>query len=93
MSAVSISTDSNWLEESARVIDRGGVVALAYEALFGLAADAFNPDAVARSAAIKDRPELESGSKPISVILPSTEHLKKVAKDVPPLALDLSRRH
>lgn len=88
-----ISPKGNWLELAVHTIHNGGVVALAYERLFGLAADALNPDAVARSAAIKGRPTNAKGLKPIQVILPNESAIHQVAASVPPAATHLSQIH
>lgn len=79
MSATRIPADRHWLRHASRTIAEGGVVAVAFEQLFGLAADALNPEAVAKSAAIKERPTHEMGAKPISVILPSVGHCAEVS--------------
>ena len=44
------------LEEAARWIARGRVIAIPTDTLYGLAADPFQPDAVRRVFAIKERP-------------------------------------
>lgn len=92
MSIQQIAPMEGWLQRAADVVNGGGVVALAYERLFGLAADALNPDAVARSAAIKDRPTKKMGIKPISVILPSLEHVSLVSPGLPEQAKLLAKR-
>jgi L-threonylcarbamoyladenylate synthase len=61
--------------------------------LFGLAADALNEEAVARSAAIKDRPTHEMGAKPISVILPSLAHIGRVSTGLSARAQKLAERY
>lgn len=85
--------DPGWVDEAARVVRGGGVVALAYERLFGLAADALHPEAVAKVAKIKGRPAGERGPRPISVILPNRGALWTVAREVGPLAEKLMDRH
>jgi L-threonylcarbamoyladenylate synthase len=71
----------------------GQVVALAYERLFGLAADALDLTAVARVAAIKGRPSQTAGPKPIAVILPNRDALKLVAREISPLTSRLADRY
>ena len=68
-------------------------MALPFERLFGLAANALDPSAVARVAALKSRPEHRVGPRPIAVILPELEALERVAADVSPLAKQLARAH
>src|SRR4051794_13999759 len=48
--------DPSVLEEAARVLMRGGLVAFATETVYGLGADATNPEAVARIFEAKGRP-------------------------------------
>src|SRR4051794_39610267 len=48
--------DPSVLEEAARVLKRGGLVAFATETVYGLGADATNPEAVARIFEAKGRP-------------------------------------
>jgi len=48
--------DERALEEAARVIRSGGVVALPTDTLYGLAVDPFNAEAVAKVYAVKERP-------------------------------------
>ncbi|MCP4605786.1 MAG: L-threonylcarbamoyladenylate synthase [Proteobacteria bacterium] len=74
-------------------IKKGCVVALPYERLFGLAANAFDPEAVARVAAIKGRPADVSGSHPISVIAPDIDAVRRVTAEFSPLAHRLAEQY
>ncbi len=51
-----LSPTSEAIDEAARILAEGGLVALPTETVYGLAADAANPDAVARLYAAKGRP-------------------------------------
>ena len=82
-----------WINEACAIIASGGVVALPYERLYGLAADALNPQAVARVAAIKNRSLGRPDRRPIAVILPNVESLEHVAAEVTSLAGELAHRH
>lgn len=93
MSSVLLKMDEGWLERAASAVIAGGVVALPYERLFGLAANALDEDAVARVANIKRRPDRASGSKPIAVILPARAALALVAAGFSPAAVRLADRH
>jgi L-threonylcarbamoyladenylate synthase len=68
------------------VLRRGGVVALPTETVYGLAADASNPDAVARVFAIKGRP----ADHPLIVHLGSAAHMADWASTVPDTAWRLA---
>ena len=93
MTALHISADADWLKKASDVVLHGGVVAVAFERLFGLAADALDADAVARSAAIKDRPTHEMGTKPIAVILPSIDYVNLVSTGLGERARALANRY
>jgi L-threonylcarbamoyladenylate synthase len=83
------ATPSGWLKEAARTVLAGGVVALPFERLFGLAARATDADAVARSAVIKGR----GVGQPIAVIVPDAGGVPEIAASFPPLAVALAERH
>ncbi|MBC7981383.1 MAG: threonylcarbamoyl-AMP synthase [Armatimonadetes bacterium] len=57
------------------LLQRGDIVALPTETVYGLAADAFNPAAVAKIFAAKERPEFD----PLIVHIASFKDLKRVA--------------
>lgn len=61
---------------AAGLLAQGEVVALPTETVYGLAADAFNADAVARVFAAKERPSFD----PLIVHVSSKEELKEVAE-------------
>lgn len=64
----------------------GELVALPTETVYGLGADASNPEAVARIFAAKGRP----ADHPLIVHLPGAAHLEDWARDIPPLAWELA---
>jgi L-threonylcarbamoyladenylate synthase len=77
------------------VLAQGGLVAVPTETVYGLAADALNPDAVRRIFELKGRPT----AHPLIVHLPAPrepsapawrELLERWAVDVPPLAVELA---
>ena len=70
------------IAEAAAVIKRGGVIAFPTRCLYGLGADAFNPDAVERMIQIKQRP----GNKPILVLIDTRNRLKSLVTHIPPAA-------
>jgi L-threonylcarbamoyladenylate synthase len=83
-----ISTDRNAAVELLR---QGDVVALPTETVYGLAADAFNPIAVAKIFEAKGRPRFD----PLIVHLPDRDWLEKVADILPQdqqLVLKLTER-
>ena len=70
------------IAEAAAVIKRGGVIAFPTRCLYGLGADAFNPDAVERMIQIKQRPD----NKPILVLIDTRNRLKSLVTHIPPAA-------
>jgi L-threonylcarbamoyladenylate synthase len=66
----------------------GHPVAVPTETVYGLAADALNPVAVARIFEAKERPHFD----PLIVHLPDLSWLEQLASDIPPLALRLAGR-
>ena len=70
------------LEEAVRILSEGGVAAIPTDTLYGLAADALNPDAIERVFAIKERPE----GMALPVLLSDTEQFSMVAHEVPEAA-------
>lgn len=75
------------IRQAAEVIRCGGLVAFPTETVYGLGADALNPEAVARIFAVKKRPACD----PLIVHIADTEDLERVVRDVPPQAERLSR--
>lgn len=70
------------IEFAAAILQRGGVVALPTETVYGLAADASQPEAVKRIFAIKGRP----ADHPLIVHIADKSQLSYWASDVPPSA-------
>jgi len=74
------------LARAAAVLRAGGLVAFPTETVYGLGADASNPDAVARVFAAKGRP----ADHPLIVHLPEASHLRHWAVDIPEAAFRLA---
>jgi L-threonylcarbamoyladenylate synthase len=70
------------IAEAAAVIKQGGVIAFPTRCLYGLGADAFNPDAVERMIQIKQRPD----DKPILVLIDTRSRLESLVTHIPPAA-------
>ncbi|MEZ4526875.1 MAG: L-threonylcarbamoyladenylate synthase [Desulfobacterales bacterium] len=70
------------IEEAAGIIRKGGVVVFPTSSLYGLAADAFNPDAIEKLFDLKDR----SHEKAILVLISEIRELSTLVKSVPPEA-------
>jgi L-threonylcarbamoyladenylate synthase len=65
--------------EAARIICSGGVVVFPTTSLYGLAADASNPEAVEKVFAIKQRPL----DKPILILVPNLWDIQGLVQDIP----------
>jgi protein-tyrosine phosphatase len=77
------------LEEAARILRSGGIVALPTETVYGLAASSRIPEAVEKLLRIKGRPD----GKPFSYHLSSVDHIADLVEEVPPLARRLLERY
>ena len=80
--------DEGVLREAGRVLVGGGLVVIPTETVYGIAASALDPVAVARLRAAKSRPE----TKPLPVMISGASNIEAFAAPVPPLALQLARR-
>jgi L-threonylcarbamoyladenylate synthase len=70
------------VQQAARILEKGGVVAFPTETVYGLGADAFNPNAVARIFEIKKRPSFD----PLIVHVETPEEAVRLWTRVPPAA-------
>ena len=68
------------------LLQAGELVAFPTETVYGLGADAANPDAVAKIFAAKGRP----ADHPLIVHLPGAAHLDRWARDIPAVAWELA---
>lgn len=79
---------SEGIKEGARIIDDGGLVVFPTETVYGLGANAFDQDAVAKIFKAKGRP----GDNPLIVHISSLEQVKDIAVDVPDKFYELAAR-
>ena len=73
------------ITKAARIIKQGGTVAFPTETVYGLGADALNPDAVRKIFQAKGRPQ----DNPLIVHIADQEHLDVVVSEVPDSAYNL----
>ena len=78
--------DAQRIDKAVSILRAGGLVAFPTETVYGLGADAGNPEAVARIFAAKGRP----ADHPLIVHLGSADLLDDWAIDIPPLARTLA---
>lgn len=76
------------IEAAADALRRGELVVMPTETVYGLAADATNPEAIARIFALKGRPS----DNPLIVHVGTTVTLTEVARDIPDAAWTLVNR-
>ena len=76
------------VQQAAEVIRRGGLVAFPTETVYGLGADALNPDAVARIFEAKGRPKFD----PLIVHIAERDSLERLLRDFPDNAETLADR-
>ena len=76
------------IQDAAAVIRQGGIFAFPTRCLYGLGADAFNPEAVDRIFKIKQRPP----NKPLLVLLDDPQRLKSLVTHISVAAKVISER-
>ena len=81
--------DQRVLDEAARVLGRGGLVAFPTETFYGLGAAALDRRAVRRVFEVKGRP----ASMPLLVLVDSEAMVGRVAPEIPARARELITRH
>jgi len=85
--AVIVTADENTIVEAALLLKQGGLVALPTETVYGLGADASNPEAVKRIFTAKGRPE----NHPLIVHVGSVEQISDWAVNIPDVAWRLAK--
>jgi L-threonylcarbamoyladenylate synthase len=75
------------ITDAVTILRRGGLVAFPTETVYGLGADAENPEALKRLYAVKGRP----GYHPVIVHLASAEQLQDWAREIPEAAWQLAK--
>lgn len=83
-----LSNSTADLQEAAHLLKEGNVVGIPTETVYGLAADARNPEAVRQIFAAKGRP----ADNPLIVHIAKLKELESVAVSVPELALKLAEK-
>ncbi len=80
--------EADLIEQAGQLLRAGGLVAFPTETVYGLGANALDPQAVARIFAAKGRP----ANDPLIVHLASFEQIETVGRQIPLIAVDLARR-
>jgi len=79
--------DAAKIAHAAKLLQAGALVAFPTETVYGLGADARNPEALARLTAVKGRDE----GKPYSLLVPSLRHAEQAAGNFTRIAQKLAR--
>ncbi len=77
------------ISEAARLLQQGEVVAIPTETVYGLAGNAYEPSALAKIFAAKERPTFD----PLIVHIADIAQLSDVAKDIPDAAYALAKAY
>jgi len=80
--------DCQSIERAGEIIREGGLVAFPTETVYGLAADVFNKQAVARVFEVKGRP----ANNPLPVQIASKDDLPRLVSEIPPVAKRLMEK-
>lgn len=80
-------SETSVISEAAGIIKNGGLVAFPTETVYGLGADAFNPDAVKKIFEAKGRPQ----DNPLILHISEFEMISQIARDLPDAALALAK--
>ena len=83
-----VNTDIKDIQTAAEILKNGGIVAIPTETVYGLAADAFNEEAVKNIFVAKGRPQ----DNPLIVHISSFEQIYLLAKEVPESARKLAEK-
>lgn len=83
-----VNKDIKDIEKAAEILKNGGIAAIPTETVYGLAADAFNGEAVKKIFEAKGRPQ----DNPLIVHISDFEQIYKIAREVPESAKKLCER-
>ena len=76
------------IQDAAAVIRQGGVIAFPTRCLYGLGADAFNPEAVSRIFKIKQRP----ANNPLLILIDDPKRLERLVTHISVAAKDIAEQ-
>ncbi len=83
-----LKTDEKGILSACEILKNGGVVAIPTETVYGLAANAFDDNAIEKVFKAKGRPQ----DNPLIVHIANLDMLYKIAKEVPKTALSLAEK-
>ena len=88
MQTVRLKDDKNGISAAAEKLRAGGVVAIPTETVYGLAASAYNDEAIAKVFTAKGRPQ----DNPLIVHIDGMDMLREVVCEIPDTALKLAEK-
>ncbi len=88
MNTKRLSADKSGLLEASRILKEGGVVGIPTETVYGLAANAYNPEAIVKIFEAKGRPQ----DNPLIVHIENINTLYEIASDIPASAILCAER-
>lgn len=83
-----LNTDKSGIAKAGEILKNGGVVAIPTETVYGLAANAYNENAIAKIFEAKGRPQ----DNPLIVHIATIDALREIAADIPESALLCAER-
>ncbi len=83
-----LTTDKNGISTACEILKNGGVVAIPTETVYGLAANAYDENAISKIFEAKGRPQ----DNPLIVHIANIETLCEIARDIPKSAYLLAER-
>lgn len=83
-----LKPDENSINKAVELLQRGQVVAVPTETVYGLAANAFDSEAIKKVFEAKGRPQ----DNPLILHISSFSMLELIAKEIPPLAVTLAEK-
>ena len=88
METLKLTDNPDGISAAAEILKSGGVVAIPTETVYGLAANAFDSDAVVKIFKAKGRPQ----DNPLIVHIAEFSALKSIAKEIPEIALKCAEK-
>lgn len=88
MNTEKLLTDNNSIARAAKILNDGGIVAIPTETVYGLAASAYDENAIKKVFAAKGRPQ----DNPLIVHIADMEMLSVVACDIPDTAIKCAEK-
>ena len=83
-----LKADKEGIEQAAKILKKGGIVAIPTETVYGLAASAYDENAVKKVFSAKGRPQ----DNPLIVHIADIDSLNTIAKDIPDSAYKAAKR-